>query len=82
GGLIDLAGMLYLRSLESPLLMLIEETDTQHIANTRRALEEMSCEKELSIIPEIGIDFAASKGFEMAAHQATQWFNKHLGLAP
>ena len=29
GGLIDLAGMLYLRSLESPLLMLVEETDTR-----------------------------------------------------
>jgi putative phosphoribosyl transferase len=82
GGLIDLAGMLYLRSLESPLLMLAEETDTQLLASTRRALEEMSCERELKIIPEVGIDVTTSKGFEMAAQQATQWFISHLQPTP
>lgn len=82
GGLIDLAGMLYLRSLESPLLMLIEETESRQLANTRRALQEMSCERELKVIPEIGIDVAATSGFETAAQLATQWFMKHLHPIP
>ena len=78
GGLIDLAGMLYLRSLESPLLMLVEETDSRHIASSRRALQEIRCLKELKLIPEIGIDYTQSSGFEMAAKEASQWFVKHF----
>ena len=78
GGLIDLAGMLYLRSLESPLLMLVEETDSRHIASSRRALQEIRCLKELKLIPEIGIDYPQSSGFEMAAKEASQWFVKHF----
>jgi putative phosphoribosyl transferase len=78
GGLIDLAGMIYLRSLESPLLMLVEETDTRHIANSRRALQEIPSLKELKLIPEIGFDYAVSPGFEIAAHEAAQWFIKHF----
>lgn len=82
GGLIDLAGMLYLRSLESPILMLVEETDTQHISNSRRALQEVACRKELKLIPEIGMDFTTSTGFEIAAREATQWFVKHFNATP
>ena len=78
GGLIDLAGMLYLRSLESPLLMLVEETDSRHIASSRRALQEIRCLKELKLIPEIGIDYTQSSGFEIAAKEASQWFVKHF----
>jgi hypothetical protein len=74
GGLIDLAGMLYLRSLESPLLLLLEDTDEHHIASNRRALQEVSCRNELKTIPEIGFDFATSTGFEISAQEATQWF--------
>lgn len=74
GGLIDLAGVLYLRSLESPLLLLAEETDTQHIASNRRALQEVCCRKELKVIPEIGIDYAASAGLVVCLTEATQWF--------
>lgn len=78
GGLIDLAGVLYLRSLESPLLLLIEETDQQHIASNRRALGEVSCRKELKLIPEIGVDYAASAGLVVCLHEATQWFIRHF----
>ncbi len=74
GGLIDLAGVLYLRSLESPLLMLVEETDEHQIASSRRALQEVTCRNELRLIPEIGFDYAASAGFEVSAREATQWF--------
>lgn len=82
GGLIDLAGMLYLRSLESPLLLLVEETDAQHIASNRRALQEMHCLRELRLIPQIGSDIAASGGFQIAADQVAQWFVRHFKPAP
>lgn len=81
GGLIDLAGVLYLRSLESPILLLIEETDEQHAASNRRALEEVSCAKALRLIPEIGIDYAISTGFEIAAQEAARWFNERFAEA-
>lgn len=81
GGLIDLAGVLYLRSLESPLLLLTEETDARHIASSRRAMAEITCRKELKLIPEIGIDYATSAGFEQSAHEATQWFLEHFSKA-
>ena len=77
-GLIDLAGVLYLRSLESPLLVLVEDRDEQHLASSRRALQEVHCPHELALIPEIGIDFATSTGFQLAAVEATQWFVKHF----
>jgi len=78
GGLIDLAGVLYLHSLASPVLVLAEETDTQHIASSRRALREIRCRSELKIIPEIGIDYAVSAGFEAIAKESCQWFATHF----
>ena len=81
GGLIDLAGMLYLRSLESPLLLLLEESDASHIASSRRALQEVHCRNELQLIPEIGIDYATSSGFEIAARAASNWFLTHLSAS-
>lgn len=78
GGLIDLAGVLYLRSLESPILLLVEETDDLHAAGNRRALLEVPCPKELKLIPEIGIDYAISAGFEHSAREAGQWFIRHF----
>lgn len=81
GGLIDLAGALYLRSLESPLLLMIEETDTAHIAVSRRALQEVSCIRELKLIPEIGFDIVASAGFESAARESVNWFRKHFKIS-
>ncbi len=81
GGLIDLAGMLYLRSLESPLLLLVEETDGRHVASSRRAMEEIPCHKEIKLIPEIGIDYATSAGFEQSANEAARWFVEHFSKA-
>lgn len=82
GGLIDLAGVLYLRSLKSPLLLLMEESDTAHVASNRRALQEVSGPSELKLIPEIGIDFATSDGFEATASEASQWFIRHFAATP
>ena len=78
GGLIDLAGMLYLRTLAAPLLVLIEETEVRLVASNRRALQEVHGLRELKLIPEIGIEYAASAGFEIAAGEASDWFVKHF----
>ena len=74
GGLIDLAGVLYLRALEAPLLVLAEESDEAHIDSNRRALREFTCRKELRFIPEIGSDYAASNGIAACISAATTWF--------
>ena len=79
GGLIDLAGIIYLRSLSCPLLLLVEETDDLHVASNRRALQKTTCRNQLVVIPEIGIDYAVSKGFEIAAQNTAQWFVKCFG---
>lgn len=80
-GLIDLAGTLYLRSLEAPLLLLVEERDAQHLASSRRALQEVHCPHKLVLIPEISVDFATSAGFEQAANEAARWFVEHFAAS-
>lgn len=81
GGLIDLAGVLYLRSLASPLLLLVEESDELHAASNRRALAEVTCPKELRLIPAIGVDYAISRGFEQHVREATAWFKQYFAAA-
>ena len=81
-GLIDLAGTLYLRSLESPLLLLVEDSDEQHLASSRRALQEVHCAQKLALIPEIGIDFATSAGLQQATNEAARWFIEHFKTCP
>lgn len=78
GGLIDLAGALYLRTLTSPLLLLAEDDDVTHTTSNRRALREMHSTRELSEFPAIGSDHASTPGFERAANEAAHWFAKHF----
>jgi hypothetical protein len=80
GGLIDLAGMLYLRSLQSPLLLLVEKNEPRLIASNRRALEKISCRKELKIIPETGPDEALSAGIAVCLYEAVEWFGASFAL--
>ena len=79
GGLIDLAGALYLRTLASPLLLLHEQSDTAHIASNRRALREIRARRELRIIPDIGDDDSEGPGFEAAAKETLQWLTQRFG---
>lgn len=50
-GLIDLAGMVYLRSLISPLLVLSTVEDERLLASNRRALRELRCRNDLRVLP-------------------------------
>ena len=78
GGLIYLAGLLYLRTLEAPLLQLVEENDAAQLAAARRAQKELQALSTVRAIPEIGFEIAGSAGFEAAARETTQWFCKHF----
>lgn len=80
GGLIDLAGMLYLRSLASPLLVLIGEQDQTLITSNQRALKEVSCTKALTIIPDSDSSFDSGNAFQRIAHELTHWFGAHCCL--
>ena len=77
GGLIDLAGRLYLHTLNTPLLVLAEDDET-HTASNRRALREVHCVRELRVIPAIGNDDGASPGLARAAEDAAGWFARHF----
>ena len=81
GGLIDRAGMLYLRSLAAPLLVLVEENDAQPLASNRRALQEVHAPQELKLIPGLGIEDAAAAAFQFVSDEASNWFVKHLTAA-
>ena len=76
GGLIDLAGVLYLRTLAAPLLTVVEDSDTQHIASSTRALREVACRHALRQIPEIGIDYATSEGIASLVKATCDWFDE------
>ena len=82
GGLIDLAGLLYLRTLEAPLLQLVEENDATQLAAARRAQKELQALSTVRTIPEIGFEIAGSAGFEAAARETALWFCKHFARHP
>jgi hypothetical protein len=70
--------MLHLRSLESPLMLLVEKTGTRHVASNCRALQEVRCRKEFKLIPEIGDD-APSAGIAVCIAEAVEWFSANFG---
>ncbi|HMV05968.1 MAG TPA: hypothetical protein PKA30_10515 [Accumulibacter sp.] len=80
-GLIDGAGMLYLRSLKAPLLLLVQPGNEPALASNRRALRELSCVNELKVLP--ANSDGATRGASLAAlaHDAAQWFTRHLPRA-
>ena len=78
GGLIDLAGVLYLHTLEAPLLQLVEAGDATHLASAQRAQRELHGRNAIRTIPALGFEIAGSPGFEAEARETTQWFLEHF----
>ena len=81
GGLIDLAGMLYLRSLASPLLILVGENDERVAASNRRALRQLACGKELKRLPPAVDSPDPALADELVARETAQWFVQHLPVS-
>jgi len=81
GGLIDLAGVLYLRSLASPLLLLVDEDDQRSTMSNRRALRELACPHELRGLAARTDAPESAAAFETVAHATALWFIDHLPAA-
>lgn len=77
GGLVDLAGLQYLRELKAPLLMFIARDDASAFANLARARVHMPGTIQVELLPE-----AEALRAPVVASFAADWFGRHLGLAP
>ena len=73
GGLVDLAGLQYLRELKAPLLMLAGPDDAA-AANLARARPHIPGRTETRVLPEVESS-AATAGI---ARTATTWFSEQL----
>lgn len=79
GGLVDLAGMLYLHTLLSPLLILVGEGEQRVEASNRRALREVSGRKDLKLLPASAADtLDEATALEWVARETAHWFVNHL----
>ncbi|HPT49606.1 MAG TPA: hypothetical protein PLS67_04850 [Accumulibacter sp.] len=76
-GMIDRAGMLYLRSLESPLLVLLDDDDDRLIASGRRALREVACQQSLVLVPAAAESPHSAGAFEVVARETARWLVTH-----
>jgi len=81
GGLIDLAGVLYLRSLASPLLVLVDEDDELGTTSNRRALRELDCPHELRTLAAQTDSPTSAAAFELVARATARWFIDRLPAA-
>lgn len=80
GGLIDLAGMLYLRSLASPLLLLLDADDQRGLHSNRRAVQELHCPYRCQVVTSAGRPEEAA-AFSSLARETSEWLLAHLPAA-
>jgi pimeloyl-ACP methyl ester carboxylesterase len=78
GGRPDLAGP-GLRQVESPTLLIVGARDKDVLELNRLALADLSCEKQLEIVPRAGHLFEEPGALEKVARMAQEWFEFHLG---
>lgn len=78
GGRPDLAGHAALPLVRAPTLLIVGGADTVVIGLNRKALAELQCEKELSIIPGATHLFEEPGALDEVARQARDWFSRHL----
>lgn len=78
GGRPDLAGPA-LNRVKAPTLLIVGGNDPQVLELNRGALNQLSCEKRLEVIPGATHLFEESGMLEDAARRAREWFEQHLG---
>lgn len=78
-GRIDLARE-YLSRVESPVLLLVGERDTQGVDANRQALEQLRGDKRLETVAGVASIFEDPNTQEEVAQLAIPWFKRHLGL--
>lgn len=77
GGRPDLAGD-RLASVRAPTLLLVGGADEVVLELNRRALESMTCEAELRVVPGATHLFEEPGALEQVAEHANEWFVRHL----
>lgn len=78
GGRVDLAEE-DLGRVEAPSLFIVGGEDHTVLELNRDALEQMSCEAELEVVPGAGHLFQGEGELEQVAGLARDWFARHLG---
>jgi pimeloyl-ACP methyl ester carboxylesterase len=78
GGRPDLAGGA-LSSVRAPTLLIVGGNDVPVIAMNREALERLSVEKKLEIVPGATHLFEEPGALEEVARMAAGWFVRYLG---
>jgi putative phosphoribosyl transferase len=78
GGRPDLAGP-RLAAVTAPTLLIVGGQDTSVLEENRGALAELSCDKDLSVVPGATHLFEEPGTLEAAAALARDWFLRYLG---
>jgi putative phosphoribosyl transferase len=79
GGRPDLAGPA-LYKVQAPTLLIVGGEDHPVITMNREALEKLSCEKELVIVPGASHLFEEPGSLEEVARLAARWFRNYLAV--
>lgn len=78
GGRPDLAGLEPLRTLATPLLLVVGELDRDVLERNRQALALLSCPKELAVIGGASHAFEELGTLEQASRTIADWFDRWL----
>jgi putative phosphoribosyl transferase len=78
GGRPDLAGRA-LAEVRAPTLLIVGSHDTQVVELNQQALAQLTCEKQLVLVPGATHLFKEPGALEQVAHLATRWFVDKLG---
>jgi putative phosphoribosyl transferase len=77
GGRPDLAGE-YLPLVKTPTLLLVGSADSVVVELNQQAFDQLTCEKELKIIPNATHLFEEPGALEAVAESAAIWFTQHM----
>jgi putative phosphoribosyl transferase len=78
GGRADLAGVA-LRSVRAPTLLIVGSLDREVLALNRAALAQLSCEKDLRVVPGATHLFEEPGTLDVVETCSKRWFLDHLG---
>jgi putative phosphoribosyl transferase len=67
-----------IRQVRAPTLLIVGSRDIEVVTRNRRALEMLSCEKRLAVVPGASHLFDEPGALEHVARSATRWFVTHL----
>lgn len=78
GGRPDLAGPVALAAVTAPTLLIVGGADSGVIELNRQALQHLTCDKELAVVPGASHLFEERGALQQVAELAASWFSTHL----